>query len=153
MNLALKYRQQKLREAADAASMSYDATIADIVQATEIPANPSNRFNTLAPLLKRLGAPMHAAWIGETQLAHPTLTAAEAFFDNSDEDTVKLLDEPLYRQDGPSPAERAPYIAMVLVWCAMESFARLIPGDPWRAELQRIASEAGIDNSSTDQVA
>ncbi|WP_405609800.1 hypothetical protein [Streptomyces sp. NBC_00076] len=129
MNLALKYRQQKLREAADAASMSYDATIADIVQATEIPANPSNRFNTLAPLLKRLGAQMHAAWIGETQLAHPTLTAAEAFFDNSDEDTVKLLDEPLL------------------------SFARLIPGDPWRAELQRIASEAGIDNSSTDQVA
>jgi hypothetical protein len=146
MNHALQYKQQKLREAADSAGITYNATIADAVQATVLPSNPAQTYNNIGHLLKRIGAPLHAIYAGESLLSHPTLTSAERFFADSGTNTVELLSEPRYPEDAPGPDGRAPYIALVLAWSAMSSFNRLLAGEPWSSELQRIATEAGIED-------
>lgn len=145
MNRALQYSQQRLRDAADEAGMKYDATIADTVKATELPPSKAETYNSFKPLMQRIGPPFLAIWIGETQLAHPTLTAAQRFFTESDE-AISLLDVPSYPEGLPTPQDRAPYIALVLLWSAMNSFNRLLPGEPWTKELQRIATQAGIED-------
>ncbi|GAA2812248.1 hypothetical protein VO63_31850 [Streptomyces showdoensis] len=147
MNLALKHSQKKLRDAADLAGLPYDPTIPDLVQAAEIPSNPANQFINRNPLLKRLGAPLLAAWTGETQLAHPTLTAAQCFFDDTADDKVVLHGEPTLRHGAANPADRSPYIAFVLMWSAMDAFNHLMKGQPWSEELRRIATEGGLDGS------
>ncbi|MDX2849249.1 hypothetical protein PV342_12420 [Streptomyces sp. PA03-3a] len=147
MNLALQQSQMKLRDAAELAGMTYDPKLPDLVQAMIIEPNSANQFNNSTPLLKRLGAPLLAAWIGETQLAHPTLTAAQCFFDDTASDVVKLYDEPVYREGAPSPAERSPFVAFVVLWSAMVAVNQLLPNQPWSEELQRIAADGGIDDS------
>lgn len=147
MNLALKRSQKKLRDAADLAGMSYDPTIPDLVQAAEISSNPANQFINLNPLLKRLGAPLLATWTGETQLAHPTLTAAQCFFDDTADDKVVLYGEPTYRHGAGNPSDHSPYIAFALMWSAMDAFNRLMKGQPWSEELKRIAAEDGLNGA------
>ncbi|MFE3721389.1 DUF5677 domain-containing protein [Streptomyces cyaneofuscatus] len=147
MNLALKVNQKKLRDAADLAGISYDPTIPDTVQATEIPSNPANQFINLNPLLKRLGAPLLAAWTGETQLAHATLTAAQCFFDDTADDKVVLHGEPTLRSGAANPADHSPSTAFVLLWAAMDAFNDLMKGQPWSEELQRIAAEGRLDGA------
>ncbi|MFJ4826848.1 hypothetical protein ACIP5L_26655 [Streptomyces bacillaris] len=97
------------------------------------------------PLLKRFGAPLLAAWTGETQLAHPTLIAAQCFFDDTADDKVVLHGEPTLRHGVAKPADHSPYTAFVLMWSAMDAFNCLMKGQPWSRELQRIAAEGGLD--------
>ncbi|MFF2697058.1 hypothetical protein ACFVUQ_01685 [Streptomyces cyaneofuscatus] len=146
MNLALKRSQRELRDAADLVGVSYDPRIPDLVQAAEIPSNPANQFINSHPLLKRLGAPLLATWTGETQLAHPTLTAAQRFFEAA-EDKVVLYGEPTYRHGAGNPSDRSPYIAFELMWSAMDTFNHLMNGQPWSEELKRIAAEGGLDEA------
>lgn len=119
----------------------------DMVAAAVIPPNSAEQFNRFTPLFKRFGDALLAIWRAETQLAHPTLTAAQCFFDDTGPDTVRLYDEPTYREGAPSPADRSPYIAFVVLWCAMYAFNQLLPDQPWSDELQRIADAGGIDDS------
>ncbi|MFJ2722766.1 DUF5677 domain-containing protein [Streptomyces sp. NPDC087437] len=152
MNRALQQSQKRLREAADAAGMTYDPTIADLVAAAVIPPNSAEQFNRFRPLFKRLGDVFPAVWTAETQLAHPTLTAAQCFFDDTAPDAVTLYREPVYRQGAENPTERSPFIAFVVMWSTMHAFNQLLPGQPWSDELQRIAGEGGIDDSWTASV-
>ncbi|WP_234375405.1 hypothetical protein [Streptomyces sp. CB01373] len=152
MNRALQQSQKRLREAADAAGMTYDPTIADLVAAAVIPSNSAEQFTRFTPLFKRLGSVFLAIWRAETQLAHPTLTAAQCFFDDTAPDAVTLYSEPVYRQGAGNPAERSPLIAFVVMWSAMHAFNQLLPGQPWSDELQRIAAEGDIDESWTASV-
>jgi len=147
MNRALQQSQKKLREAVDAAGMTYDPTIADLVAAAVIPSNSAEQFNNFTPLLKRLGDVFLAVWRAETQLAHPTLTAAQCFFVDTAPEAVTLYSEPVYRLRADAPTERSPFIAFVVMWSAMHAFNQLLPGQPWSDELQRIADEGGIDDS------
>lgn len=152
MNRALQQSQKKLRDAADAAGMAYDPEIADLVAGAVIPSNSAEQFNNFTPLFKRLSDVFLAVWRAETQLAHPTLTAAQCFFDDSARDTVTLYSEPVYRQGVESPIERSPFIAFVVMWSAMQAFNQLLPGQLWSDELQQIAAEGGIDDSWTASV-
>ncbi|MET8822322.1 MULTISPECIES: DUF5677 domain-containing protein [Streptomyces] len=146
MNHALKYKQQRLRESADGAGITYDSTIADAVQAAVLPPTPAQTYNNIGHLLKRIGPPLHAIYVGESMLAHASLTSAERFYSDPSADTVELLSEPRYPEDYPGPDARAPYIALVLVWFAMSSFNRLLVGQPWTSDLQCIARDAGIED-------
>lgn len=130
--------------------MTYDPTIPDVVQAADIPPNSAEQYNRFAPLLKRLSAPLLAAWVGETQLAHPTLTGAQCFFDDTAEDQILIYDEPTYREGVDNPTKRSPYIAFTLMWVAMDAFNQLMKDSPWGDELQRIATEGGLDNALTE---
>ncbi|TXC99031.1 hypothetical protein [Streptomyces sp. ISID311] len=145
MNRALQFSQQRLRDAADAAGMQYDPSIADAVKATVIPAHPANQYNNFSPLLQRLNPVLWAMWRGETQLAHPTLTAAQFFYDDRSEATATLFSEPTRRDGTEDPADRCPYIAFLLLWSAFDGFNRLLKGEPWKEDLQRIASDGGIE--------
>ncbi|WP_327713705.1 hypothetical protein OG912_38060 (plasmid) [Streptomyces sp. NBC_00464] len=147
MNKALQASQGKLRNAADAAGMSYEPTIPDAVQSAVIPSNSANQYNNFTPLLKRLSAPLLATWIGATQLAHPTLTGAQCFFDDTADDQVLIYDEPTYR-GADNPVEQSPYAAFTFMWAAMDAFNQLMKGSPWGDELQRIASEGGLTDHS-----
>ncbi|MGI5135838.1 DUF5677 domain-containing protein [Streptomyces sp. CA-106110] len=149
MNRALKESQKRLREAADSAGMTYDPTIADVVAATVIPPNSANQFNNFTPLFKRLGGALLAVWRAETQLAHPTLTAAQCFFDDTAPDAVRLYDEPVYRNGADGPTDRSPFVAFAVLWSAMYAFNLLLPSQPWCDALQRIADEGGLDDSWT----
>ncbi|MEV5449969.1 DUF5677 domain-containing protein [Streptomyces sp. NPDC052535] len=149
MNHALKHKQQKLREAADDSGISYDATIADAVQAAVLPPTSAQTYNHIGHLLKRIGPPLHAIYAGESMLTHASLTSAERFFSGPGTDTVELLTTPRYPDDAPGPDTRAPYIALVLTWFAMTAFNRLLAGQPWTDALQRIAQEAGIEDTAT----
>ncbi|WP_432169071.1 DUF5677 domain-containing protein [Streptomyces sp. 1222.5] len=148
MNRALQRSQAALRKASDAAGIKYDATIADIVAGTELPPNKAETYNHFAHLMERMGPPMLAIWIGESMTAHPTLTGAQLFA-REESGVLSLLAEPEYPAGFPGPDERAPTIALVLMWHAMCSFNRLLDGEPWTDDLQRIAAEAGIDGSVT----
>ncbi|WND33968.1 hypothetical protein RI578_06525 [Streptomyces sp. BB1-1-1] len=149
MNHALKHTQQKLREAADGAGIAYDASVADAVQAAVLPPSAAQTYNNIGHLLKRIGPPLHAIYVGESMLAHASLTSAERFYSGPETDTVELLSDPRYPEDAPGPDVRAPYIALVLVWFAMSSFNRLLAGQPWTNALQRIAADAGIEDHAT----
>ncbi|MFJ6509091.1 DUF5677 domain-containing protein [Streptomyces sp. NPDC091879] len=145
MNRALQKSQKELRKAVDAAGMQYDATIADAVQAAELPPSSAETFNHFKHLMERMGPPMAAIWIGESQTAHPTLTSAQLFVTRED-DTLTLHAEPVYPDGLPTADERAPFIALVLVWMAMLAFNELLAGGPWTDELQEIAADAGIED-------
>ncbi|MET9158273.1 DUF5677 domain-containing protein [Streptomyces parvulus] len=145
LNHALQRKQKQLREAADEAGLTYDGTIADAVAATELPANPAQTYLNVSHLLKRIGAPLRAIYAGESMLTHASLTSAERFYTQGT-DGVRLLSEPQYPDGAQAPGERAPYIALVLLWFAMSSFNQLLDGHPWTEDLQRIAAEAGIED-------
>jgi hypothetical protein len=147
MNRALQKTQANLRAAADDAGMKYDPTIADIVATTELPPNKAETYNRFSHLMKRIGPPMLAIWIGESMIAHPTLTGSQ-LFSREENGVLTLLAEPTYPEGFPGPDEHAPTIALVLTWHAMCSFNRLLDGEPWTDELQRIAAEAGIEDST-----
>jgi hypothetical protein len=137
------------RESADSAGITYDATIADAVQSAILPPSKAQTYNNIGHLLRRIGHPLHAIYVGESMLAHASLTSAERFYTDPNADTVELLSEPRYPENAPGPDTRAPYIALVLVWFAMSSFNRLLDGRPWTNELQRIAAQAGIEDAAT----
>ncbi|MGW0993516.1 DUF5677 domain-containing protein [Streptomyces sp. NPDC002523] len=148
MNRALQQSQAGLRKAADAAGIKYDPTIADTVAATEIPPNKAETYNHFKHLMERIGPPMLAIWLGESMTAHPTLTAAQLFSQEKN-GVLSLLAAPAYPEGFPGPDKRAPTIALVLMWHAMCSFNRLLDGEPWTDQLQRIAIEAGIEDGPT----
>jgi hypothetical protein len=150
MNHALQQSQARLRRAADDAGIAYDPTIADIVAATELPPNKAQTYNHFTHLMKRIGPPMLAIWIGESMIAHPTLTGAQ-LFSREENGVLSLLAEPAYPSGFPGPDERAPTIALVLMWHAMCSFNRLLDGEPWTDDLRRIAVETGIEGSATEE--
>ncbi|MFB7829309.1 DUF5677 domain-containing protein [Streptomyces hydrogenans] len=149
MNRALQHSQQKLREAADEAGMEYDPTIADMVKATVLPTHRDNRYTSIGTLLASLQPGLLAYWRGETQLAHPTLTGARFFFDDSDDNGTTLYYAPTRPADTEDLAERSPFIAFALLWSAMDGFNQLLKGEPWTDELQRIAHEGGLDEKGT----
>ncbi|MEU8932373.1 hypothetical protein AB0D30_21085 [Streptomyces sp. NPDC048409] len=147
MNRSLQQTQGKLRKAADESGLRYDPTVADAVAAADLPPNSAETFGAFTHLMKRIGPPLLAIWISESMMAHPTLTGAQLFTEDTDEGLV-LHANPVYPEGLVSPEERAPFIALVLVWFAMVSFNRLLAGKPWADELQRIAAEAGIEDLS-----
>ncbi|MFK4107349.1 hypothetical protein [Streptomyces sp. NPDC002176] len=148
MNRALQRSQASLREAADAAGISYPTEIADAVAAEDIPSNRREVYNSFTPLMQRIGAPLLAIWRSESMSAHPTLTAAQAF-SRYENNTLTLLAEPEYPQGVDSPGQYAPLIAATLLWHAMNSFNRLLAGEPWTAALQQIGKDTGIEETAS----
>ncbi|MFF7966744.1 hypothetical protein ACFZC3_15430 [Streptomyces sp. NPDC007903] len=148
MNRALQRSQAALRRAADAAGIPYPTEIADAVAATEIPSNRREVYNNFTQLMQRVGAPLLAIWLSESMAAHPTLTSAQAF-SRFEDGVLTLFAEPDYPQGIDPPGHYAPLVAVVLLWHAMNSFNRLLAGEPWTAALQQIGKDAGIEETAS----
>ncbi|GAA3900918.1 hypothetical protein GCM10022207_82130 [Streptomyces lannensis] len=80
--------------------------------------------------------------LGETQLSHSGLTAAQAFRDDSSEG-VRLLARPEYGRRLPTRASVRPLMACLLLHFGMQAFNGMKAGQPWTATLDCIGREVG----------
>ncbi|MEU5198904.1 hypothetical protein AB0G86_33505 [Streptomyces scabiei] len=147
MNKAFQHTQDRLRRTIDEGGVfSYDAEVAasaDAVAAAVIPPNAANQYSNTSQLLRSLAPKgLLEAWLGETQLSHSGLTAAQAFRDDSGQ-AVRLLARPEYGKT-PDPSERSPLMAFMLLHLGMDAFNALMVGKPWTADLDRIGREFGL---------
>ncbi|QVJ02784.1 hypothetical protein KGD82_11180 [Nocardiopsis eucommiae] len=146
MNKAFQSVHARLREAADADGLQYDEDAANAVRDADLPSNLADQYNHVGNFLRYLGGSLHHAWLGETQLSHATLTAAQSFYREYDEG-LKLLGFPDYGLDG-DPTAASPFIAFTCLYLGMEAFGKLMVGSPWTAELDRIGAEAGLSDTA-----
>lgn len=146
MNSATKYAvssllyevDQKGHFPVDAATRATAATTVS----TEVPKRPTDQYNNVGNVVKDFGGPFHELWKAITALSHPGTAAAQLFFKSESDGNV------LYATPQGQPMPTITQARALLTYQAllegMHAFNRIMPNEPWAAELDQICADIDI---------